>query len=116
MRDWAPTETPRAALTAARRRLNASLSEKEFQSSVVDLAEAMGWRSWHDRDARRNAAGLPDWILLRPPRLLFIELKSETGRLRPEQRAWIDELARCPGVEVHVWKPGDWPEIEEALQ
>jgi hypothetical protein len=95
--------------------LNASLSEKEFQDTVVELAERRGWRCWHDNDARRNRPGLPDWLFLRPPRLIFAELKTEKGRLSPQQRSWLDALGLCPGIETFVWRPGDWPEIEEVL-
>lgn len=116
---WAPEarrETVRTELTRARQALDAVVPEKEFQGQVVDLALLRSWRVWHDNDSRRNAAGLPDLLLLRPPRLLFVELKAEKGRLSAEQRAWQDELGRCPGVETYVWRPGDWPEIEEVLR
>lgn len=116
MTPWRPGTAAPPAITEARRALNASTSERAFQASVVDLAELRHWRVWHDQDSRRNAAGMPDLILLRPPRLLFVELKTDRGRLRPEQREWLDELGRCPGVEVHVWRPGDWPTIEEVLR
>lgn len=107
----------RTELTRARQVLDAVVPERDFQATVVDLAVLKGWRAWHDNDSRRNAAGLPDLILLRPPRLLFVELKTERGRIQPEQQQWIDELGRCPGVEVHLWRPGDWSSgvIEEVL-
>lgn len=116
---WSPTarrEVVRTELARARQTLDAVVPEKEFQGQVVDLAMLRRWRVWHDHDSRRNAAGLPDLLLLRPPRLVFAELKTEKGRLSAEQRTWLDELGRCPGVEVHVWRPGDWAEIEETLR
>jgi hypothetical protein len=100
---------------SARRTLDAFVPEREFQASVVDLALLRGWKAWHDHDSRRNVAGLPDLLLVRPPRVLFAEIKAARGRLSPSQRTWLDALGRCPGVEVHVWRPGDWSEIEEAL-
>lgn len=115
---WTPEarrHVVRTELTRARQALDAVVPEREFQASVVDLALLRGWRAWHDNDSRRNVAGLPDLLLVRPPRLLFAELKTEKGRLSPAQREWLDALGRCPGIEVHVWRPGNWPEIEEAL-
>lgn len=41
-------------------------------------------------------------------RLMFAELKTSKGKLRPEQIFWIGVL-RSAGVEVHVWRPEDLP-------
>jgi hypothetical protein len=116
---WAP-DARRAAvrteLRRAREKLDAVVPEKEFQDSVVELALTRRWRVWHDNDSRRNAAGLPDLLLVRPPRVVFAELKAERGRLSAEQERWQEELGRCPGVEVHVWRPSDWDEIERTLR
>lgn len=89
--------------------------EAGFQRAVVEYAQLCGWRVWHDADSRRNAPGLPDLILVRPPRLLFAELKREGGRVRPEQREWLAALAAC-GVETALWHPSDWPAIEQTLR
>jgi hypothetical protein len=61
-------------------------------------------------------AGLPDLILCKPPRLIFAELKSERGRVRAEQQAWLDALRQCAGVEVYLWRPSDWASIVETLK
>jgi len=52
---------------------------------------------------------------MRPPRLLFVELKSERGKLRPEQSDWLDALRLLPQAEVHVWTPADWDSLVEIL-
>lgn len=97
--------------------LDATVSEKQFMANVVELATwTGGWRSYHTHDTRRSAPGFPDCVLVRDGRLLFAELKSEKGGLTPAQRAWLGELRRCPGVEVHVWSPSDWPTIENILR
>jgi hypothetical protein len=54
-------------------------------------------------------------VLARPPRLLFCELKSETGTFRPGQLEWLDVLALCPPAEVFVWRPSDWDALVETL-
>ncbi len=89
------------------------LSEARFQAQVVTLARLLGWVAWHCVMPKRSAAGLPDLLLLRD-RALWFELKSERGRLRPEQIAFIARL-KDAGQEVHVLKPSDWPEIERLL-
>jgi|GEM_PF-4113386 len=41
---------------------------------------------------------------------------GDTGCLTQAQRTWLEALAQCPGVEVHVWRPADWPLIVERLK
>lgn len=82
-----------------------AMSHDELQTNVVELAETYDWLWWHDTDSRKNNAGLPDLILLRPPRLIFAELKTERDQLRKAQRVWVEKLAGVPGVECMVWRP-----------
>jgi len=96
-------------------RTSARISEKQFQAQVLQLARLSGWLTYHTHDSRRSQAGFPDLVLVRPPAVLFAELKSEGGGLRPEQRGWLRALEACPGVAVRLWMPGDWPEVEEVL-
>ncbi len=91
------------------------MSEKEFQAQVVELARLTGWLCYHTHDSRRSAASFPDLVLVRPPVVRFIELKAGTGKLRPKQRAWLDDLKDCESVEAHLWRPSDWDRIEEML-
>ncbi len=101
------------------------LSEREFQQQVTDLAELRHWDWFHIRSARTAdswrtpvsgtmGAGFPDLLLARPPRLLAIELKTDKGKLTPEQEVWLWTLRDC-GVEADCWRPRDWPEIEAVL-
>ena len=105
-------------------------SERAFQSQVIAYARLMGWTIWHDaatntarrcgacgtiRRTPRNAAGLPDLILVRRPRVVWAELKSERGRLTDDQRSWIEELRAC-GQACYVWRPSDWQEVERVLR
>lgn len=89
--------------------------------AVIQLAKLNHWLCWHDHDSRRNAPGLPDLILTRWPRpdsdarLIFAELKSQRGSLRADQRYWLETLRHVPGVEVYVWRPAQWSEIERTL-
>ena len=90
------------------------MTEKELKSAVIKAAKAAGWRWYHVSDSRRTTRGFPDLVLLRPPRLLFIELKSEKGKLRPEQHAWIGELNDC-GIEAYVVRPSNLELLLEGL-
>jgi hypothetical protein len=92
------------------------LTEKAFMQQVRELARLFGWLEFHPHDSRRSTPGYPDLFMVRPPRVLFAELKSDTGRVTPAQRAWLGALEQCPGVEVYLWRPGDWDAIVERLQ
>lgn len=81
-------------------------TEDAWQRQVLDIATAYGWWAHHEYDSRRGTSGLPDLILLRAPRLVFAELKTNTGRVRPEQRQVMTDLA-ASGVEVGLWRPRD---------
>ena len=83
------------------------MTEAQLQAAVIEAAQLFGWRIYHTFDSRRSNAGFPDLVLVRPPEMLFVELKSEKGRVRPEQKAWIDDLIAV-GNEVLVWRPVDW--------
>ncbi|MEM9521589.1 MAG: hypothetical protein AAGA37_19930 [Actinomycetota bacterium] len=36
------------------------MTEADLQASVIEIAEAHGWRVFHDNDSRMNHAGFPD--------------------------------------------------------
>lgn len=90
------------------------ISEKQFQAQVIAYAKLRGYRIYHNPDSRRSTAGFPDLVLVRRPRVVFAELKTDTGRVRPEQTAWLDELRAC-GMTAVIWRPEDWPDVERTL-
>lgn len=82
------------------------LTEKAWQRLVVDAAQALGWHVHHHYDSRRSEPGFPDLVLLRPPEALFIELKTDVGKVTPAQIEFLDRLRRC-NLETHIWRPSD---------
>ncbi len=102
-----------------------SPDEQSFQAVVVEVARLAGWRCAHFRAARTDrgwrtpvtadGAGWPDLVLVRPPRIVFAELKSERGQVRSSQLEWLDVLRLLPHAEVYVWRPDDWDELVETL-
>lgn len=96
----------------------------------MQAARWLGWQAWHFHDSRRivsrggrhiaigdrNAAGFPDLALAHPVHGFAVaELKTETGRLRPKQRVALAAL-EAAGVQTFLWRPSDWPLIEEFLK
>jgi len=95
--------------------LNA-VRERDFQQQVQDLARLCGFRVYHTYDSRRSPEGYPDCCFVRPPRLIYAELKSERGKPTPAQLEWLHDLAEISGVEVFIWRPSDWDQIVAALE
>lgn len=102
-----------------------TMNETEWQQSVIELAQAYGWRVAHFRAAKTergwrtpvqaDGAGFPDLVLVRPPELLFAELKSDKGRLSPDQVQWLSDLALC-GIVAEMWRPRDFDAVHERLK
>jgi hypothetical protein len=90
-------------------------TEEGFMGWIVDLARLWKWEAYHTHDSRRSAAGFPDLVLIRPPRIIFAEVKTATGRLTRHQRRWLELLTECPAVEVYLWRPAARPDIEQIL-
>jgi hypothetical protein len=78
-------------------------------------AAAARWEVYHTHDSRHSPAGFPDLVLVRPPRVIFAELKTATGRVTADQWRWRDLLDGCPGVECYLWRPYDRDEILRVL-
>jgi hypothetical protein len=95
-------------------------TEAQLQQAIIELARALGWLVYHTFDSRHSAEGFPDLVLVRQGELIFAELKSAVGKVKPEQQLWLDVLDTVSGradpqVKVYIWRPADWPEIERAL-
>jgi hypothetical protein len=99
---------PQAARLATLATRAGAITEAQLQGTVEQMATVLGWRWYHTHDSRRSVPGFPDLAMVHAGqrRVLFAELKSERGRLRREQRAWINDLDAA-GQEVYVWRPVD---------
>jgi hypothetical protein len=91
-------------------------TEKEWAQVVADYARLCGWARFHPFLSIHSPSGWPDETFCRPPRLVVAELKSEKGKLTAAQRRWLDLLGACPPLEVYVWRPSDWPQVQAVLR
>lgn len=109
-----------------------AITEKDFINSLITttrrqicLCDALGWQTAHFRPAmlkdgtwrtagQGDAKGFPDLVLVKPPRLIFSECKTDVGKLTEEQLGWLDVLSQCH-TEVYLWRPEDLDEIKEIL-
>lgn len=79
-------------------------SERDLHEKVFDECRRRGWIALHGAMSERThrTLGEPDFVILADlGRVFFIECKSSTGKLRPEQAA-LHVWARRLGHEVHV--------------
>ena len=97
-------------------RMDRTVTEAELQSTVQELLTLHKWQWHHAGDSRRSTAGLPDIVAIRPPRVLFAELKREVGKTSKIQDEWLGSLMACPGIETYLWRPSDLTEITEVLK
>lgn len=110
-----------ARLTARDHQLRA-VTEKQWQATVERMLTLNGWRYFHAPDNRPSAngrvqnikAGYPDLTAVRGARLLYAELKRETGRTTPDQDGWLADL-QAAGAECYVWRPSDAPALQAVL-
>jgi len=101
-------------------------SEDDLLTAILELAKLYRWRSYHARPAltakgyrtavQGDGVGFPDLLLVRSPRLIVAELKSQDApaELPLSQRAWLAAFHEI--AERHVWRPSDLPEIAGILQ
>jgi hypothetical protein len=103
-----------------------AISEAVFCDQVIHLARMLRWRTAHFRPARTatgwrtavsgDGKGFPDIIAVRGDRMLACELKIGRGKPTADQVEWLNAFDGVPAVEVHVWLPRDWDDIERTLR
>ena len=106
------------------------VSEADFQKTVIELAQKMGWLVAHFRPARTekgwrtpvsaDGKGFPDLIMVHEQYgwIVVAEIKSETGKVTPEQDKWLKAFQACLPFDVFTWRANDdkdWEEIQNTL-
>jgi hypothetical protein len=103
------------------------ITERDFTDQVIQLASRLGWLCLHIRPGRTVAGwrtcvqgqgkGFPDVLAVHKVsgRIFVAELKSNHGRLSPEQEIWL-QLFRAAGIPAYVWTPKNWGAIEDVLR
>jgi hypothetical protein len=92
------------------------ITEAEFQRQVIDLAKLYRWLVYHPMLSKWSERGWPDLALIRGDRLIFAELKRETGKTSAHQDVWLAALADVPAIEVYLWRPSDIEKIADVLK
>lgn len=85
--------------------LTPHITEAAMQAALIEAARLNGWLVYHTFDSRRSDPGWPDLALVRDDVLHLFELKSQRGRVKPEQAAWIAALERVMLVLPAIVRP-----------
>lgn len=94
------------------------MTEDELLTAITDAATWKGWRWFHvrrsDKALQMGHSGFPDLVLAKGGDVLFLELKSSSGKPSPDQMAWLSELS-----SIHVYarlvRPDNLDEILSLL-
>lgn len=97
--------------------------EEAFLQAVRDLAHLHGWQTYHTRNSKGSDPGIPDLLLRRNNMEMWIELKLENRKKNGEykeqpsaEQCEFLEWCQCRGKQAHLFRPSDWPEIEQLLK
>ena len=116
--------------TPAYKVIEEHMSEAELQTTVIEMAQALGYRVAHFRACRTekgwrtpveaDGKGFKDLVMARPMsktragRVIFMELKREGGRVTEEQREW-QRVLLAAGAEAYICEPHDLDWVREVL-
>lgn len=73
----------------------------------------VGWIAYHTLRSKGSEPGFPDWTLVRE-RVVFLELKTETGKPSPAQKFWISALLDA-SAEVYIARARDLQALSAIL-
>lgn len=83
------------------------MKESEFAKRIEETMAFLNLRWHHETDSRKSKAGFPDYCVVGPYGVMFLEIKATKGKVSPEQQAWLDDIHR-----VATWDQG---QIEQVL-
>lgn len=101
------------------------MSEDDWLSLIVEVATLQGWLVFHALPARTRRGvrtammghqGFVDLVLCKGRWVVFVELKTELGRVALHQRTWLDRLEAAQRVQTYVWRPSQFDQIVEYLK
>lgn len=101
------------------------MKEAEFAQRIEETMAYLRLRWHHETDSRKSKAGFPDYCIVGPGGVLFLELKSDKGKPTPQQEAWIADLSAAANwdqgateeiVTAYIAYPKDWPRVLSDLK
>jgi len=94
-----------------------AMTEKLFQGRVEQALKVAGFAVYHTWSSLHSTKGFPDLIAIHPKRkkIMVVEVKSETGKLRPEQNDWLEWFSLC-GIDARVLRPSEFDTFWEDIK
>ena len=93
--------------------------ERDLSQQIEVALNLKQWEYYHVYEqanyARRSTKGFPDYLCFRVPKVLAIEVKSETGKLSKAQLNWKTIFELC-GIPYYILRPSTWDSICEVLK
>ena len=108
-----------------RKLVDGKLSEEQWQRQVEGALDAFGWWYFHipptvlvcphgTRIYRGIRKGIPDICAIRPPYMIWLELKTERGHVSAEQKRVMDMLRACGLIALHA-RPRDREQVLQLI-
>jgi len=99
------------------RRNKYGMTEKLFQGRVEQSLKVAGFQVYHTWNSMHSTKGFPDIVAIHPKRkkIVVIEVKTETGIVRPEQNDWLTWFSLC-GIDARVLRPSMFDEFWEEMR
>jgi hypothetical protein len=95
--------------------MTVAMTERQLQDAIIGAAQRLGYLVYHVYDSRRSVPGFPDLVLLKGQKMLVLELKTDKGRVRPEQHVWLQAFMQA-GVTAKIIRPADLDDVLAELQ
>ena len=93
-----------------------TMTEKALMQAIRDAAGPLGYLTYHTYDSRRSEEGFPDLVIVKRGNLFFFETKTATGRVRPAQLNWLEELQNGQVLSARLVRPADLDDVLDELR
>ena len=87
------------------------MTESYFQKQVIDWAKAQNYHAI--KVPAMVEFGIPDVLIFKGNRCVWLEIKTEDGKLRDSQKAWQN---RHPNELVLTVKPSEFPDYKSVVK
>lgn len=83
-----------------------AMTEDQLMESITQMLDVYRIPWHHETDSRKSKRGFPDLVIF-GRRIAFWELKTQTGRVTPEQNAILSWIVRAENGSARVVRPMD---------